>query len=103
VMGGHDCILAKGVIVEGSLGEMVFYMRPQAKGYDAQQTREGRLRIALQPPPVDNYRAEIEEFSQAILEGREFRLGGSEGLRSRKIVEGCYESAIKSGTVVIRS
>jgi predicted dehydrogenase len=80
---------------------MVFYPRPQAKGYDAQQTREGLAGIALQPPPVNTYRAEIEEFSQAILEGRESRLDCSQGLRGQKILEACYESARTSKAVAI--
>lgn len=81
---------------------MAFYPRLQGKRSDAQQNREGHLGIALQPP-VHTHRPEIEEFGQAILEGRECRLGGSKGLQSRKILEGCYESANTSRTVVIRS
>jgi predicted dehydrogenase len=99
--GSEGSILAKGTISQGSQGEMVFYPRPQGKGYDAQQTREGQLGIALQPPPVNTYRAEIEEFSQAILEGRESSLGGSEGLRNQKILEACYKSARTSKAVAI--
>lgn len=99
--GSAGSILAKGTIGQGSGGEMVFYPRPQGKGYDAQQNRKGHLGIALQPPPVNTYRAEIEEFSAAILEGRESRLGSSEGLRSQKILEACYESARTSKAVAI--
>jgi predicted dehydrogenase len=82
---------------------MVFYPWSQREGNDAQEDRDASQGIALHPPPVNPYWAEIEEFSQAILEGRESRLGGSEGLRSRKILEGCYELANTSGIVVIRS
>jgi predicted dehydrogenase len=99
--GSEGSILAKGTIGQGSQGEMVFCPRPHGKGYDAQQTREGHAGIALQPPPVNTYRAEIEEFSQAILEGRESRLGGSGGLRNQKILEACYESARTSKAVAI--
>jgi predicted dehydrogenase len=99
--GSEGSILAKGTIGQGSGGEMVFYPRPQGKGYDAQQNRKGHLGIALQPPPVNTYRGEIEEFSEAILEGRESRLGSNEGLRSQKILEACYESARTSKSVAI--
>ena len=91
--GSEGSILAKGTIGQGSQGEMVFYPRPQAEGYDAQQTRDKARGIELNPPPVNTYRAEIEEFSQAILEGRESGLGGDVGLRSQRILEACYESA----------
>jgi predicted dehydrogenase len=39
------------------------------------------------------YRAEIENFSQALLAGRPSALTGEAGLRSQKILSACYESA----------
>jgi len=98
--GSEGSILGKGTIGQGSQGEMVFYPRPQGKGYDAQQARDTGQGIALRPPPINTYQAEIEEFSQAILEGRHSLLDGSEGLRSQEILEACYESARTSRTVV---
>ena len=99
--GSEGSILAKGTIGQGSEGEMVFYPRPQTNGYDAQQTRDTARGIVLNPPPVNTYRAEIEEFSQAILDGRESKLGGGRGLRSQRIVEACYASAQTSRSVSI--
>jgi predicted dehydrogenase len=101
--GSEGSILAKGTIGQGSQGEMVFYPRPQGKGYDAQQDRDTGQGIALHPPPVNPYRAEIEEFSQGILEGSESDLGGDVGLRSQKILEACYESARTSQGVRIKA
>jgi predicted dehydrogenase len=99
--GSEGSILANGTIGQGSQGEMVFYPRSSGKEYDAQQDRDTRRGIALQPPPVNTYRAEIEEFSEAILEGRECRLDCGEGLRSQKILEACYASARTSRAVRI--
>jgi predicted dehydrogenase len=99
--GSEGSILAKGTIGQGSQGEMVFYARPQGKGYDAKQDRDARQGIELNPPPVNTYRAEVEEFSQAIVENRESRLDCDEGLRSQRILEACYESARTSQAVRI--
>jgi predicted dehydrogenase len=99
--GSEGSILAKGTIGQGSQGEMVFYTRPQGTGYDAQQVRDAGQGVALHPSPVNPYRAEVEEFSQAILEGRQSSLDCSEGLRSQKILEACYESARTSRAVAI--
>ncbi len=43
--------------------------------------------------------AEIEEFSQAIIENREPSNNAASGLHSQKIVAACYESA-KTGKAV---
>jgi len=99
--GSEGSILGKGTIGQGSQGEMVFYPRPQDRGYDAQQARETGQGIGLYPPPINTYQAEIEHFSQAILEGRSTTPGCDEGLRSQEILEACYESARTSRTVVM--
>jgi predicted dehydrogenase len=48
---------------------------------------------------VNPYLAEIEEFSEAILQKREPLNNALIGLQNQKIIEACYESAI-SGKVV---
>jgi len=100
--GSEGSILAKGTIGQGSQGEMVFHSRPQGQAYDAQQMRGTAQGIAMNPPPINTYRAEIEEFSQAVLEGRESKLGGDAGLRSQRILEACYESARTANSVRIK-
>jgi len=101
--GSEGSILAKGTIGQGSIGDMVFYPRSQGRGYDAQQDRDAGQGIELHPPPVNTYKAEIEEFSQAVLEGRESSLGCGAGLRSQVILEACYESARSSKTVRVEA
>ena len=101
--GSEGSILAKGTIGQGSQGEMVFYPRPQADGYNAQQTRDKSRGIELTPPPVNTYQTEIEKFSEAILEGKELELGAGAALRSQKILEACYESARTSKSVRVKA
>ncbi len=97
--GSEGSILAKGTIGQGSQGEMRLYSRPQGKGYDAQQSREQGEGVEIRPPAVNMYRAEIEEFSQALLDGKESELARGRGLRSQKLLHACYESARTSKTV----
>jgi predicted dehydrogenase len=99
--GSEGSILAKGTIGQSAGGEMTFYPRPRGKGYDAQQLRGEEGGIALRPTPVNPYRAEIEEFSQALIEGRECRIDAADGLRNQRILEACYESARTLRTVSI--
>lgn len=99
--GSEGGILAKGTIGQGSRGELKFYSRPQGKGYDAQQARQAGEGVELLPPEVNMYRAEVEEFSQALLDGRESELARERGLRSQRILHACYESAKTSRVVRI--
>jgi predicted dehydrogenase len=55
--------------------------------------------MVIAPAPVNTYQAEIEQFSQAVIEDREPAVGGEAGLRNQKILSACYTSA-KSGRVV---
>ncbi len=60
---------------------------------------EGGGTIDISPAPVNTYRAEIEEFSQAVLDARPSALSGEAGLHSQKVMAACYESA-RSGQAV---
>ncbi len=97
--GSLGSILAQGTIGQSAAGEMTFYLPPAGGAYDAQQTRSGGGGRAIAPPPVNPYRAEIEEFSQAILENREPSHGAALGLRSQRVLAACFESA-RVGKVV---
>jgi predicted dehydrogenase len=90
--GTKGSILAKGTIGQGSAGEMIVFLE-QAKDYDAQQARTETHGLAITPEPVNPYLAEIEEFSQAIIDDREALISAEIGLRSQKILAACYESA----------
>jgi predicted dehydrogenase len=91
--GSLGSILAKGTIGQGAQGEMIAFLSDAGAGYDAQQGRAAGGGVAICPAPVNTYRAEIEEFSQAILDGREPSNHSGLGLQSQKVLAACYESA----------
>ena len=97
--GSKGSILAKGTIGQGEAGEMVAFLEDGDAGYDAQQARDAGEGTTIAPQPINMYRAEVEECSAAILEGRESTLSAELGLRSQKILSACYES-VRRGTVV---
>jgi predicted dehydrogenase len=91
--GSKGSILAKGTIGQGAAGEMTAYLEADTSGYNAKQSRDSGEGIPVNPAPVNTYRAEIEEFSCAILEKREPENNVQLGLESQKILAACYESA----------
>jgi predicted dehydrogenase len=93
LFGSLGSIVAKGTIGQGSAGWMMARLERGTGGYEAAQQREGGGGIEIAPEPVNPYRAEIEDFSQAILAGREPMTGGEAGLRSQKVLSACYQSA----------
>jgi predicted dehydrogenase len=99
IYGSRGSILANGTIGQSGLGEMTAILQSDGAGYNAGQAREETRGIPINPKPVSTYRAEIEEFSAALLEERESANGAELGLQSQKVITACYESACK-GTVV---
>ena len=97
--GSKGSILAKGTIGQGSAGEMIAYLEGDNLGYDAKQVRNTGEGVAIKPVPVNPYLAEIEEFSNAVLQKREPKNNASIGLTSQKVLAACYKSA-KTGNVV---
>lgn len=97
--GSLGSILAAGTIGQGAAGSMVAYLKEGAEGYDAQQARQAGGGLDIAPPPVNTYRAEIEEFSQAILENRDPANSAEIGLQSQRVLAACYESA-RTGQVI---
>ncbi len=91
--GSKGSILAEGTIGQGPAGRMVAFLEQHGKDYEAKQTRTAAEGLTIEPEPVNTYQAEIEEFSQAVLDNREPVISGSLGLRSQKILTACYESA----------
>jgi predicted dehydrogenase len=91
--GSQGSVLAQGTIGQGDRGEMVAFLQDQSSGYDAQQSRTAGGGLVINPQPVNMYRAEIEEFSQALLDGREPVHHGHLGLQSQRLLAACYESA----------
>ena len=97
--GSKGSILAKGTIGQAAAGEMTAFLKEDAGGYNAQQARSADGGLVIAPPPINTYRAEIEEFSAAILEKREPANSAAIGLQSQQVLAACYKSA-KTGKVV---
>ncbi len=100
--GSLGSILAEGTIGQGSHGRMVAYLEEAAAGYDVQQARGAGGGIEIAPAPLNTYRAEIEEFSAAILEDRPCRVSGEDGLHSQKVLAACYQSAREGRVCEVR-
>ncbi len=97
--GSRGSILARGTIGQGGRGEMIAYLEEKDAVYEAQQTRKDDGGLVIAPKPANTYQAEIEDFSQALLEGRDPLVGPEVGLRSQKVLTACYESA-RAGVAV---
>jgi predicted dehydrogenase len=91
--GSQGSILAQNTIGQGEAGEMVAFLEGESKGYDAQQARAADGGLVIAPPPVNMYRAEIEAFSESLLDGRRTRESALAGLRSQMVLAACYKSA----------
>jgi len=97
--GSKGSILAQGTIGQAPTGQMVAFLEQDSEEYDAQQARTEAQGMIIAPEQVNTYQAEIEEFSQAIIDDREPVISGELGLRSQKLLTACYGSA-RSGKVI---
>lgn len=92
--GSEGSIMAHGTIGQGSAGEMTGQLRSK------EGAASGEFKIS--PSPQNIYRAEIEAFSQSVLDGRPHPDQAPElGLRSQKILAACYHSARTREAVLI--
>ena len=91
--GSRGSILAQGTIGQESGGEMTTYLENDRKSWDAQQvrTKDGGQKIPAKR--VNIYQAEVEAFSQAILDGCDTTQLAQDGLRSQILLAACYQSA----------
>lgn len=101
--GSKGSILAKGTIGQAPAGEMVAFLESSDAGYDAQQARAAAAGLPIDPEPVNTYRAEIEAFSQALLDGKPCPVGADIGLQSQRVLAACYESARTGKVVEVRT
>jgi len=90
--GSNGSILAQDTIGQGDKGEVVAFLEREGD-YDPSQARPAGGGFLIAPPPVNTYRAEIEAFSQALLEGRDTEESALRGVRSQVILAACYNSA----------
>jgi predicted dehydrogenase len=78
---------------------MTAYIEEESRGYEAQQARVTGKSETISPEPVNMYRAEIEAFSQAVLDDVAPPQDGRIGLWNQKVLAACYESS-RTGQVV---
>ncbi len=102
IYGSKGSIIAKGTIGQGDAGEMFAYLKSDSTDYDAQQGRGGSEGIEILPKPINTYKDQIEEFSQAIIEKREPANNAELGLRSQKIILACYKSAATGRAIKVK-
>jgi predicted dehydrogenase len=88
--GSHGGILAEGTIGQGEAGEMTLISESGASG-------------KIAPAPINMYRAEIEDFSQALLDDKDTTASAEAGLHSQKLLAACYESAKTGREISISS
>lgn len=99
--GSQGSILAQGTIGQSDSGQMTAYLKNHASGYDAMQARSSSEARSITPTPVNVYRAEIEEFSDAILNDRKPAAHAEIGLRSQRVLDALYQSARIGARVMI--
>lgn len=97
--GSQGSIMASGTMGQQAGGEMVATLEEAGKAYAAAQEQRRGAGEVIEPEAVNTYRAEIEDFSGAILEGREPAVSGAVGLRNQEVLAACYESS-RLGKVV---
>ena len=94
IFGSNGSALCDGTIGQGG-GSMKACLLGGSAGYDAAQARNEAAGFVDVPPGEYNmYRAEIEEFSRAIIEKRAPRINDvASGLRVMRIADAAYRSA----------
>jgi predicted dehydrogenase len=97
--GSKGSIIARGTIGQGASGEMTAFLQDSGSAYNAEQARNNGQGIEIMPEPVNTYMAEIEEFSNAMLENREPMNSCIHGLRNQELLEACYKAARTGKTI----
>jgi predicted dehydrogenase len=97
--GSEGSLLCEGTIGQSSEGAIVWRRRSAAAGYDASQSRTEQTTSHFRPEPINTYRAQIEAFSQSILDQKDPPIDGAAGIRIQRLLEACYTSA-RTGRVI---
>ena len=104
IYGTKGSVLAKGTIGQMPSGEMMAYLQPEERSYEALQAREApevtEQEIAV--TPINMYQAEIENFSECIEKDTEPLVTGEEGLWNLRIILAAYESARSGQRICIK-
>jgi predicted dehydrogenase len=91
--GSDGSILAEQTLGQDPGGTMMLHASATATAYNAKQARSADGAQVISPPPINTYRAQIEAFSDAILNDTPPPIDGQAGLWSQRVLAACYESA----------
>jgi len=97
--GSRGSILCEGTVSQNPGGKMVGYFIPSEKGYDALRERSKIEGEEIRVKPVDLFRAEVEDFVEAIKNKRKPVKGAEESLKNQYIIEAAYKSQREERTV----
>jgi predicted dehydrogenase len=97
--GSLGSVLCEGTIGQGAGGEVTLFFEKKTGGYAANQQRSASGGVPLKFQPVNTYRSEIEDFSDAILNRRKPHVHADEALWNLKVCLAAYRSA-RTGRVV---
>ena len=100
VYGSNGAVKGKYSLAQGPGGDFRLCLLESGGGYDAQQQVEAKG--GYQPWKLDaanTYQAEIEAFSQAVIEGKPAPVPAEDGLWNHIVMKAVYESA-RTGTAV---
>ncbi|MDP6438944.1 MAG: Gfo/Idh/MocA family oxidoreductase [Candidatus Brocadiia bacterium] len=92
----------EGTIGQDPDGTVTLRISEQVGGYDAQQVRAGAQERELEYEKVNTYRAEIEDFSEAIARDREPAVPYDDGIWSMRVCEAVYRSAREGRAVKVQ-
>jgi predicted dehydrogenase len=93
IYGSLGSILAEGTIGQGDAGTMVARLEGSTAAYESKQQRDSGGGLAIAPPPMNMYQAEVEAFSQAVIDDAPPPVSGEDGRWSQAVLAACYESA----------
>lgn len=94
VYGSKGSVIAYGTIGQTPDGQAMAYLETESKEYDAQQERKiVSTSKKIEATPYNTYRAQIEHFSAAVLENKEYFNTGIDGVHNQVLVLAAYKSA----------
>ena len=97
--GSKGSILCEGTVGQGPAGEVTVLLEKRTGGYAASQKRLTGGGFSLKYAPRNTYRAEIEDFSAAVLGKRKPLVDAEEAMWNLKVCLAAYQ-AVRTGKAV---
>jgi len=99
IYGTKGSLISEGTISQVAGGKMFAYLSRFEKSYDAKQNRDSLKKIEITAPLKQMYRAEFEDFVNAIENEKKPMNSGEEALQDFKIIQAAYESQRKNKVI----